>query len=98
MRNLLTAFLSIALVGPLFQTPAVAENPEGPDYQVGGSQIDLHRRYPGDRPLDTGHVRDRGPESGPYVERCYWIARDTFLGLPWGFEQHCRRHTLDNTQ
>ena len=95
-------FISYAVVAGLVLCAsaniASAENPEAPDYQVGGPKIDLHRRYPGDRPLDGGNVRSKGPEKGAYVERCTWVARDTFLGLPWGFAQRCQRYTLDNTQ
>lgn len=98
MRYLIAAGAMFGLMAIDFADPAVAENPEGPDYQVGGSQIDLHRRYPGDRPLGSGTVRSRGPEQGAYVERCNWVARGTFFGLPWGFAQHCQRHTLENTQ
>ena len=69
--------LSLLVSLPMYAGSALAENPEGPDYQVGGSQIDLHRRFPGDRSLDNGNVRHQGPERGAYVERCYWFrARD----------------------
>lgn len=98
MRNLIVVGAIFGLMASSFADLAVAENPEGPDYQVGGSNIDLHRRYPGDRPLDSGNVRSRGPERGAYVERCTWVARDGIFGFPWGFSQQCQRHTLDNTQ
>ena len=98
MRYLIVTGVICGLMAYSFAEPAVAENPEGPDYQVGGSNIDLHRRYPGDRPLDSGTVRSRGPEQGAYIEQCTWVARDTFFGIPWGFSQRCQRHTLENTQ
>ena len=98
MRSLFAFGVLFALALTASPGKAFAENPEGPDYQIGGSQIDLHRRYPGDRPLQGGNVRSEGPEQGAYVERCTWHARETFLGLPWGFSQRCRRHTLENTQ
>ena len=98
MRSTKSIAALLVCVMAMAATPARAENPEGPDYQKGSSKIDLHRRYPGDRPLEGGNARVQGPEQGAYVEQCYWYARDTFLGLPWGFAQRCERHTLDSTQ
>jgi hypothetical protein len=59
--------------------------------------IDLHVRYPGDSSYSFGTYRHRGPEQGPYVERCTWTANDTFFGLPLGITQHCVRYTNENT-
>lgn len=55
--------------------------------------IDLHVRYPGDSSYSFGTYRHRGPEKGPYVERCAWTANDTLLGLPLGITQRCVRYT-----
>lgn len=98
MRMIIATGVMLSVMAFASTDLAVAENPEGPDFQIGGSNIDLHRRYPGDRPLGNGTVRAKGPERGPYVERCRWHARDTFFGIPWGFSQRCQRHTLENTQ
>jgi hypothetical protein len=55
------------------------------------------QRYPGDQAFASGTVRFQGPEKGPYVERCYWTANPGAFGIPFGFTQHCYRHTLENT-
>jgi hypothetical protein len=55
------------------------------------------QRYPGDQAFAGGTVRFQGPDKGPYVERCYWTANPGVFGMPFGFTQHCYRHTLENT-
>ncbi len=89
-----------AMLGMMSGQPggALAENAEGFEQRYGGYKIDLNRRFPGDRAIGDGHARTMGPDQGPYVERCHWIARDTFFGLPWGFTQRCQRYTLENTE
>ena len=98
MQNMISTVVLASLLVIANSDMSLAENPGGPDYQKGGSKIDLHRRYPGDRPLLDGNARSKGPEQGAYIEQCTWHARDTLFGIPWGFTQHCQRQTLDTTQ
>ncbi len=97
MRNCLVIGISVVWIATTFPDGARAEITEGAELRY-GDKINLNRRYPGDRVLDDGHVRTKGPDQGPYVERCRWYARETFLGLSWGFVQRCQRYTLENTQ
>ena len=69
-----------------------------PTFTFDNARSDFEKRYPGDEWIGNGTARRNGPEKGAYIERCYWTARDTFLGLPWGFTQRCVRHTLGSTQ
>jgi hypothetical protein len=54
-------------------------------------------RYPGDTSYSFGNYRHRGPEQGPYVERCAWSLNTFFGRLPLGITQTCVRYTNENT-
>ena len=69
-----------------------------PTFIIKNPRSEFYVRYPGDEWIGNGTARRSGPDQGAYIERCTWVARDTFLGLPWGFQQHCRRYTLENTK
>ena len=66
-------------------------------YSRGRNLIDVHVRYPGDASYSFGTYRHRGPEQGPYVERCGWSLNAGFGGLPLGITQTCIRYTNENT-
>jgi hypothetical protein len=66
-------------------------------YSRGPNLIDTHVRYPGDTSYSFGNYRHRGPEQGPYVERCAWSLNTFFGGLPLGITQTCVRYTNENT-
>jgi hypothetical protein len=84
----------------LASSPGVLAKGGGRDTTViyKDARTEFYQRYPGDEHIGSGTVRRSGPEQGPYIERCTWVPRDTFLGLPWGFQQFCRRYTLENTK
>lgn len=68
-----------------------------PTFQLRNFQSFFEKRYPGDQAFEGGTVRFTGPEKGPYVERCRWVARPGIYGIPFGLTQRCVRYTLENT-
>ncbi len=88
----------VLLVGAVAMAlPAEAGDHGGHDFQNSGNWSDPHVRYPGDVAYSFGTARPKGPDKGPYVERCWWTANNTLFGLPLGFTQNCVRYTNDNT-
>ena len=90
--------LAAALLAAVAMTADASDRGKGeePAYRT-QNLIDLHVRYPGDSGYSFGTYRHRGPEQGPYVERCTWTANDTLLGLPLGITQRCVRYTNETT-
>ncbi len=87
---LIAAFVSGGLAAP---DPAEARGGgRDPTFIYKHARDEFVTRYPGDRWTPHGTYRSHGPNKGGYIERCHWIARDTFLGLPWGFQQRCVRY------
>lgn len=68
-----------------------------PTFQMRHFKSFTIQRYPGDQAFAGGTVRFQGPDKGPYIERCYWTSTPGVFGVPFGFTQHCYRHTLENT-
>ena len=68
-----------------------------PTFQMRNFKTFTIQRYPGDQAFAGGTVRLRGPDKGPYIERCYWTSNPGVFGVPFGLTQNCYRHTLENT-
>ncbi len=85
--------------GETLSNQAQARGKGGPDeVQFGrhsSRRTNLHVRYPGDHDVQNGNgtVRNKGPEKGPYIERCRWTAQTNSWGLPMNFTQRCQRIT-----
>lgn len=93
------AIIALLMVTTAMTLPAEARNVgRGEhDFQRSRNWSDPGVRYPGDVAYSFGTVRRSGPDQGPYVERCWWTANNTLLGIPLGFTQHCMRYTNENT-
>lgn len=94
------AIFGLAAAGIMIMATAnvsLAGSARDPTFQPRNWQSVFIQRYPGDQALAGGTVRTKGPDKGPYVERCHWTAKPGFLGIPFNFTQHCYRHTLENT-
>ena len=99
MNRPLALGLAATLLALGLAAPAAAGNGNSrdPTFNLRSSETDFVKRYPGDQALADGAVRMRGPEKGPYVERCTWSMNNPFNDV-LGLTQRCVRYTLENTQ
>lgn len=93
------ATMGLAAAGLLVMASSEAGQAGGRDttFQMRNWESRWVQRYPGDQAFAGGSVRFRGPEKGPYVERCRWTVNTGVLDAPLGLTQRCYRHTLENT-
>ena len=98
MKQTLMCALSVVLLATASTDALAKGGKRDPTFTLNHPRTDFEKRYPGDQWVGDGMARVRGPDKGPYIERCTWVARSTFLGLPWGLQQRCWRYTLENTQ